>query len=159
MNRTKEQYNLEYRQIEDKWFDEWSAMGGSESGKRPDWYYRDEQEKLRKDWYKSLEVGDRVHINHYTDVDPATIIKRTEKMIIVRVDKAELDGQWKPEFIPGGFSAHCTNDSEQINHWVIEEDETGSTERFNWSEKYGVWKNKSNETVSPGWLKYYDYNF
>ena len=159
MNKTRKQYLEELKKIEDKWFDEWNQLGGYESGNRPEWYYRDEQEKIRRDWYKSLEVGDHVHINHYSDIDPATVIKRTSKMIIVRNDKAELDGVWKPEFIPGGFSAHCTNDHEQTDHWVITEDPDGSTERFNWSEKYGVWRNKSDETVAPEWLKYYDYNF
>lgn len=40
-----------------------------------------------------------------------------------RACKAELADGWKPEFIPGGFSAHCTNQSDQ--KWNIEEDEEG----------------------------------
>jgi len=159
MNRTKEEYRKEFNSIEDKWFEEWNALGGPESGKRPDWYYVDKQLELRRDWYRSLEVGDKVHICHYTDITPATVIKRTPRMVIVRNEKADLDGKWKPEFIPGGFSAHCTNDNDQISHWIIEEDLEGSTERFNWSEKYGIWKNSSDETLGAGWMKYYDYNF
>lgn len=157
MNRTREQYNNERRAIENKWFDEWNALGGPESGKRPDWYYRDAQHELRKDWLKSLEVGDRVHIQMYSDVEPATVVKRTAKSITVRKDKAERDPSWKPEFIVGGFAGHCTNQDSQ--RWFITEDLEGSTERFNWSEKYGCWKNRADETLWPDWEKFYDYNF
>ena len=159
MNKTREEYTSECKAIENKWFDEWEALGGPNSGKIPNWDYITEQDELRKNWYKSLEVGDRVHICHYSDISPATIVKRTEKMIIIRYEKANLDQSWKPEFIPGGFSAYCVNNSDQLEHWIIEEDLDGSTEKFNWSEKRGVWKNKSNETIGVGWIKYYDYNF
>lgn len=156
MNRTRAQYYKERQDIENKWFDEWHELGGP-GHERPNWEYQDEWNKLKKDWLQSLEIGDRVHINMYSDVIPATIIKRTAKSITVRHDKGELDPTWKPEFIVGGFAGHCTNQDSQ--RWNIEEDLNGRVERFNWSEKYGVWKNSCDETLWPEWEKYYDYNF
>jgi hypothetical protein len=157
MNKTHAQIREESRKIEDKWFDEWNALGGPESGKRPDWYYEDKIHDLYTEWRQSLEVGDRVHICCYSDIEPATVIKRTKSSVTVRYDDADLDPNWKPEFIPGGFSAICTNDSDQ--KWIIKEDLNGRTETFRWSKRYGRFKNTSNEFCEPEWYKYYDYNF
>lgn len=71
------------------------------------------------------EVGDGISECLYSDVNPYTVVdvSKNGKRIKVRACKAELADGWKPEFIPGGFSAHCTNQSEQ--KWNIEEDEEG----------------------------------
>lgn len=123
---------------------------------RIDYYERQESlENLRTDWYFSLQVGDRASLKLYTDIEPCTIIKRTAQTITVRMDKATLAPNWKPEWITGGFSAICTNDHDQ--QWIIEEDPKGSTETFRWT-KDGKWVHNGC-TVSPGWYKYYDYNF
>lgn len=107
------------------------------------------------DWWNELEVGDHAHICHWSDVSPVTVIKRTAKTITVRYDKATRDPNWKPEWIPGGFSAYCTNNDEQ--KWIIEEDENGRTDTFR-LRKCG-WRNKADEKLLPGWMKHYDYNF
>lgn len=121
------------------------------------WREREEQkEALRIEQYKSLEVGDHVAVHLWSDVDPATVIKRTKAMIVVRYDKAERDPSWVPEWIPGGFAAHCTNNEEQ--RWIITEDPDGRTERFYWSDRVGLFQ-KGDVRVTPGWYKRYDYNF
>lgn len=158
MNKTRSQLQKEESAIMDKWFDEWHEKRVNGDNSYPDWSYEDEIANLRKEWRQSLEVGDKVHICCYSDINPATVIKKTATTLTVRYDKAHLDG-WKPEMIPGGFSAVCLNDSDQIGHWIIEDDLDGRTEVFRWSKRHNRYKNRSDEFCEPEWLKYYDYNF
>lgn len=131
-----------------------------------DWYYKARRDipydqrgewenQAFMDWWNELEVGDHAHICHWSDVSPVTVVKRTAKTITVRYDKATRDPNWKPEWIPGGFSAICTNNDEQ--RWIIEEDENGRTETFR-LRKIG-WRNRADEKLYPGWMMKYDYNF
>ena len=113
--------------------------------------------KMFADWYNEMDVNEHAHIQHYSDVSPCTVVKRTKTTITVRYDKAELDPSWQPEFIIGGFSAHCVNNDEQ--RWTIEEDPNGETETFRWHKKDNCFMNKSGEKLLPGWMKKYDYNF
>jgi len=110
------------------------------------------------------KIGDKVNIPRYSDCDPATVIKRTTCYCWVQLDKAELDPSWKPEYIPGGFSVHCTNQREQ--KWNITRDPNGSIEKFYYSKKRKIWLRSysadCSRTFTPlreGWYKFYDYNF
>ena len=109
----------------------------------------------RQNGYK-MNVGDRGHIRLYTDIEPCTVIKVTATTITVRRDKATRDPDFKPEWIPGGFSAICTNDHEQ--KWIITEDPEGEVETFRWSGKQWCYIHNGCRFY-PGWKKYYDYNF
>ncbi len=131
-----------------------------------DWYYEARwdipyeersawEHQAFMDWWNELEVGDHAHICHWSDVSPVTVVKRTAKTITVRYDKATRDPNWKPEWIPGGFSAICTNIDDQ--KWIIEEDENGRTETFRL--RNVGWRNKADEKLYPEWMKHYDYNF
>ena len=143
MKYTLEQYRAEREKIYDNF----------------DLNYRERQEALdalRLEWYKSLEVGDRASVHLYTDDDPCTIIKKTATTLTVRYDKATRDPNWKPEWIPGGFSAICTNQESQ--KWIIEEDPNGTTEVFRWSKVNGGYMHNGCR-LTPGWYKHYDYNF
>ena len=53
----------------------------------------------------------------YSDVKPFEIISRTKCMITIREMDAAKDPEWKPVFHPGGFVAHCSNQSDQ--KWII----------------------------------------
>lgn len=119
------------------------------------------------------EVGDGISEYLYTDVNPFTVVEvsKNGKRIKVRSCKAEFADGWLPEFEPEGFSAHCTNQSEQ--KWNIQEDEEGSirelslrrvkfndpnlpaTHREVWVE---VGASPSNVKWLPGHRKFYDYN-
>lgn len=120
-----------------------------------------EQEELDRqmfsDWYHEMEVGDHAHVCQWSDVDPCTIIAKTATTLTVRYDKAERDPAYTPEWIPGGFSAICTNQDDQ--QWVISEDEDGRVEVFRWSKKYNQYRNTAGERLYPEWRKFYDYNF
>ena len=118
---------------------------------------RAQELKLFADWYNEMDKGEHCHIHHWSDVSPCTVIKRSKTTITVRHDKAERDPNWKPEWIPGGFSAVCTNIDEQ--KWIIEEDENGYVETFRWHKNANCYENTAGEKLLPGWAKYYDYNF
>ena len=121
---------------------------------------RQEKEKqMFRDWYDEMEVGDHCHICHWSDISPCTVIKRTKTTITVRYDKATRKDSWKPEFVIGGFAAHCLNNDDQHDAWLIEEDENGVIETFRWSKKFNCYKNLSDEKLFPEWAKKYDYNF
>lgn len=63
------------------------------------------------------QPGDKVHVCFYSDVQPGTVIKRTEKRCTVRFDDVAVDPGWQPEFVPGGFAGHCINQADQ--RWII----------------------------------------
>lgn len=120
------------------------------NGQRDAW-----EHNAKMEWWNELEVGDRAHICHWSDVTPVTVIKRTAKTITVRHDKGTLDPNWKPEFVVGGFCAHCTNNDEQ--KWIIEEDPNGRVETFRL--RNVGWRNSADEKLYPEWAMKYDYNF
>lgn len=107
-----------------------------------------------------LVPGSRVSIHFYSDIEPATVICRTPKTVIVRVDKATLDPTWKPEMHVGGFAAHCSNQSTQ--RWIVEEDPDGRTMKFT-LRKNDRWiqagESKRGTWLGAGWRKFHDYNF
>lgn len=105
----------------------------------------------------TVKVGDGVTINLWSDRHAATVIKVTAKTVTVRRDKATLNPDFKPEFIPGGFAAHCTNQREQS--YTYEPDEKGEVTTFHWSDKFQRYGQPGNLTLSKGRHEFYDYNF
>lgn len=104
---------------------------------------------------ENAKVGDGVTVHLYSDAHAYTIIKRTANTLTLRRCKATIAKDWKPEFIPGGFSAICVNDSEQ--RWQYEEDEDGKIVKANWS-KHGF-RVDGCLYVTFGRHEHYDYNF
>lgn len=144
MKRTREEFEKWYH--EEKW-----------NHPRDD---RDEWERTAyAEWYHEMETGDHAHICHWSDVSPCTIIKKTDSTLTVRYDKARKSEKWNPQYIAGGFAAHCINNDNQEDWWIIEEDETGKTETFRWSKKYNRYRNTCGEGLYPDWMYKYDYNF
>ena len=100
------------------------------------------------------------YANHigYSDVNPYEIVRRvSDKTFEIRAMKAEISKDWKPNFIPGGFSAVCTNNHSQ--KWVITSDDTARVFRIRRG-KYG-WKdaNGNRYQIAEQPRKVYDYNF
>lgn len=117
---------------------------------------QEQEEKLIADWYHEMEVGDHAHVTLWSDIEPVTIIKKTATTLTVRYDEATLDPDWKPEFVLGGFCAHCTNNDEQ--RWFFRENPNGRTETFRWSKSMNCYQHNGCK-LRPGWRKHYDYNF
>ena len=100
------------------------------------------------------------YANHYmySDVEPYEVIRIvSEKTIEIRAMKAERDESVKLEWVPGGFSAICLNDSDQ--KWHITSDETAPIKRIRlgkrgWKDAHGGRYGLADEPV-----KYHDYNF
>jgi len=100
------------------------------------------------------------YANHigYSDVTPYEIIRAVSgKTLEIRRMSAERDPAFKPEFVPGGFSAHCTNQIAQA--WIVSSDPTASVIRIR-KGKLG-WKdaNGGRYQLAEKPVRFYDYNF
>ena len=104
----------------------------------------------------NAEVGDGATVCYWTDRHAYTIIKRTAKTLTLQQDKAILDPEFKPEFIPGGFCAHCVNQADQT--YQYDRNPNGRIIIAYWSKKKNgfYWQGLH---VIPGRHEFYDYNF
>jgi len=105
----------------------------------------------------TAKVGDGATVHFWSDSHAGTIIKVTKSTITVQRDKATLDPDFKPEFIPGGFCAHCTNQEEQ--KYTYERDPKGELYTFHWSNKYNSYGQPGDLMATSGRREFYDYNF
>lgn len=105
----------------------------------------------------NVKVGDGATVNYYTDREAGTIVKVTKCSITIQRDKAIRDPNFKPEFILGGFAAHCTNQDEQS--YTYERNENGALTTIWWSKKFNRYGTPGNLTASKGRHEFYDYNF
>lgn len=101
------------------------------------------------------------YANHlgWSDVNPFEIVRRvSDKTIEVREMDAERDPEWKPDFVPGGFSAVCTNQRDQ--QWRIQSNPANPVIRIR-LRKSGQWKDAHGRrfALSEQPVKFYDYNF
>lgn len=104
-----------------------------------------------------LKVGDGATVCYWTDATACTVIKRTANTLTLRQDKATLKPSFKPEFIVGGFCAHCVNQAEQ--EYDYEPDPNGRIFKAYWSEsKKGFYADKTLRVIA-GRHEFYDYNF
>jgi hypothetical protein len=107
----------------------------------------------------TFKVGDGVTILHYSDRTTATVVKvsKSGRTIWTQDDCASLDPpHWKPQFAPGGFAGHCTNQHEQ--RYIYHRDPFGRERRAS-LRKNGQWHLTSGERIVPGRSKFHDYNF
>lgn len=100
------------------------------------------------------------YANHfgYSDVTPYEVVKViSNKTLEVRKMKYELDSDWKPEFIIGGFAGHCVNQWQQ--KWNITSDESNKVIRIRLGKK--GWKSACGFRfeLSETPKRFYDYNF
>lgn len=111
-----------------------------------------------------FKVGDGVTHNMYSDCQAGTIVKVSPngRRVWVQRDIATLDKDFKPEIISGGFSGHCTNQSEQS--YTFKRDPKASCQVFSlrkWRGRY-VWSYShvdGHMQLSAGRFEFYDYNF
>lgn len=106
---------------------------------------------------QSIKVGDGVTVDFWTDGHAATVTKVTKCSVTAQRDKATLDPNFKPEFIPGGFGGHCINQSEQT--YSYRPDPDGVIYTFRWSRKYQSYGQPGNLSLRKGRHEFYDYNF
>jgi hypothetical protein len=105
-------------------------------------------------------IEQKYAIRHgFTDVDPYEIVRViSDQTLEVRRMDSELDPEWTPEFLVGGFAGHCTNQHEQ--RWIFKSNPEHPTERIR-LRKRGGWKDPygTRFTLSDVPKKFYDYNF
>ena len=95
----------------------------------------------------------------YSDINPYEVVRVvSDKCLEVRAMAAERNPEWKPEFVPGGFSAVCLNQNSQ--EWDINSDPNARAIRIR-LRKNGQWYAASGARYALGDepVKFYDYNF
>ncbi len=93
----------------------------------------------------------------YSDRHPWEVVKIvSDKTIHVREMKSTKDPEWKPDMIPGGFSAHCVNNNEQ--KWILKSDPHGRVFGLRKCVD-GNWKHKGQKFSIGTAKRFYDYNF
>lgn len=120
---------------------------------------RELEDEYRRELNREIEVGDGVTMYLWSDAHACTVIAKTAKTITIQRDKAIRDPNFTPEWIPGGFSAICTNSDEQS--WTYERNPDGEIIRCRWSEKNGRYQTGSDGSIKIGIGRHehYDYNF
>lgn len=94
----------------------------------------------------------------YTDIIPYEVVRIiSNKTIEIRQMGYKLAEDWKPEMIPGGFAAHCTNNNTQRYTFETNKDSIVIRARLH---KNGKWKSAFGEhRLSDVPVAFYDYNF
>lgn len=105
---------------------------------------------------KNLPEG-RVYFTEvgYSDNEPWVEVSRTAKTVTVARVITKRDPDWKPNIIPGGFSGHCDNQSEQT--WLFDKIEPAYTRTLRITKK--GWALKGVRFLEERAIKFYDYNF
>lgn len=128
----------------------WDELAGVIDGNRvADEYY--------KYFREAVAVGDGVTVCLWSDRHAYTVIGKTPYTLKLRRCKATLKESYKPEFIPGGFSAICVNNSAQ--EYDYEEDPDGEIVTAYWSKKRNRYYVNGRQVVTQGRHEFYDYNF
>jgi len=91
----------------------------------------------------------------YSDAYPYVVIKETATTKVLSPVLVERDPEWKPEMHPGGFAAHCSNQSEQT--WLYSLANKESQIRV-YKTKKG-WSRKGFEFTEDRAIYFHDYNF
>lgn len=106
----------------------------------------------------NAKEGQGVTMHLYSDAHAGTVVKVTKSTVTVQRDKATIDTSFRPDFTPGGFAGHASNNDEQA--YTYERDEQGETIVFRWSKKHKCYiHTSSGRKLTKGRREFYDYNF
>lgn len=98
------------------------------------------------------------NMHGHSDVHPYEVVRVINpKMIEVRKMAAHRDPAFKPEFVPGGFSAHCTNQDKQT--WIITQDKTNPLVKVRLRKNGQWWSRYGRHVLADEPRKFYDFNF
>ena len=105
----------------------------------------------------------------WTDTNPYEVIRVvSDKCLEIRSMTVERNPEYKPEFVKGGFSAHCTNNYDQ--KWIITSNPEGHTikvrkrvasKRYEGNGSRGevFWHKTARYQLADEPHYFYDYNF
>lgn len=110
---------------------------------------------------KEPKVGMGITICGHSDRSVYTIVRVSPsgKTFWATADECTLDPNWKPDFVPGGFAGHVTNNSEQkYTYKTAPNDANRLAFRLR---KNGLWNNKhvGDKVIFDVRRAFYDYNF
>lgn len=94
------------------------------------------------------EIG---HSQQYPWVE----IKRTEMTVTLAKVQVKPDPDFKPDFIPGGFCAHCSNQSEQT--WLFDKISDVQTKTIRKTKR--GWSHGETRFIENRAIEFYDWNF
>lgn len=93
----------------------------------------------------------------FSDVHPFEVVRRvSSSCVVLRKMRAELAPDWKPNWIPGGFAGHVTNQDSQ--RWNYASDPEGEVVRVRFTKNGWAYKRRSFVMESVP-RKFHDYNF
>lgn len=104
---------------------------------------------------KNLPEGEFFTERGYTQSYPWIVVKRTEKTVTLARVNVKRDPEWKPEFVPGGFCAHCTNQRDQT--WLFSHIDHKNTKVIRMTKK--GWSLGGTRFTEDRAVEFYDYNF
>lgn len=119
--------------------------------------YSDLQQAYADYFHENVRPGDGVTVHYWTDAHACTVIRRTKDKLILQQDRAILDPNFKPDFIPGGFAGTVINQHEQT--YTYERNPEGRIYEAFWSDRKGGWYADKCLHLTYGRHEFYDYNF
>lgn len=104
---------------------------------------------------KNLPEGEYFTEHSYSQSYPWVVVSKTEKTKKLAKVVTTRDPDWKPRFLPGGFCAHCENQSDQT--WLFDKVDLTYTRVIRLT-KNG-WMSKGVRFTINQAVEFYDYNF
>lgn len=104
-------------------------------------------------------VGDGATLHYWTDAHAYTVVavSASGKTVTMQRDKATPDPDWKPDFTPGGFFGHTSNDRDRS--YTYEPDPEGRKVSARLTAAGWRVGGQRGQRVTPGRHEFYDSNF
>lgn len=95
----------------------------------------------------------------WTQTYPFEVILEVSPItLVVRPMRVKPHPEWAPEFVSGGFAAHCVNQSEQ--RWLFESNPDAECIRIRKKKRGDLWTYQGREFAVEDEPRYfYDFNF
>lgn len=104
---------------------------------------------------KNLPEGDYFTECGYSQSYVWAVIKRTKHTVTLARVNSIKDPDWKPDFTPGGFAGHCTNQNDQT--WIFQHISKTNTKTIRMTKR--GWTFKGTLFKEDLAHEFYDYNF
>lgn len=107
---------------------------------------------------ENVEVGMGATMYYLSDCHAYEVVEvtKSKKIAILRLLDAEWDENNKPEFTPGGFVGHCSNN--QDLKWRLFSNPENSKIRVHWRPKKKQWSYGGTKVVIGKAVYHYDFN-
>ena len=93
----------------------------------------------------------------YSDVQPYEVLYTSESGKTITIRSMICERTFTPEFIPGGFLAHCVNQGDQT--WAVKPDHEAQPMKARLHKDGYFWGPFGKHKLEDTPRKFYDYNF